>query len=353
MKIIWGVFALTLLTSCERNTAPPQPSTQLPTANSTTSTAGADQTAIQRKSVQLWDDTGRQLQQFTASCETLQTTVAQLLLTPDDSHLQAAQHQWRQTHGQLRQLAIPMALATHNPGLFTPLAQALSSIDQQPIAAGYLDSVTGYPHSGLINDISLDINHTHLRQQHGLTAANEASLGLHPLEFILFGETGQRRAADFVQATAGTATLLDPHNRRRDYLTVASTLLCDDSAALTRQWIDPQSPIAAPYFALTPAERLQLWQQMLSHELASLSSPQATQHCEFAANGCSVRWRQQGLNHFIIEAEDLLPILTKQQKTQWLSAAAALRTALSTEPSNDAAARQAVSALAQALNDRD
>ncbi|WP_339615631.1 imelysin family protein [uncultured Gilvimarinus sp.] len=354
------LIALTaFLCSCDRTTETSGAhSTALSPASDSPALAESklDSDAIASKSIELWDNTGARLQDFAEHCQRLESSVLQLLENPTESQLQNTQQQWRQLHGELRQLTMAMSLATRNPGLFTPLAQALGKIDRQPIAAGYLDSVEGYPNSGLINDISLEINHTTLRQQHGLTADNEASLGLHPLEFILFGETGQRSASDFARQTKSTpelASVNQPQNRRRDYLALSGKLLCDDSAQLARQWNDRQSAIAAPYFALTPPARLQLWHTLLAAEIDTLNHQRQIHHCNFAPKGCDIRWRYRGLQGVLNAKDALLPTLARQQRSRWDEGVAAFNVALSAEPRNDAATQDAIATLARALNDRD
>ena len=350
---------LASLCSCGRDTAvsdsrTPEPVTAIQSAHQPGNRA--DSEALETQSTRLWDATGSQLAQLSRNCRQFETSIGQLLETPTDETLLTAQQQWRQLHGELRTLAIATSLAATNPGLFSPLAQSLANIDQQPIAAGYLDSVAGYPNSGLVNDITLDINHSNVRQQHGLTADNEASLGLHPLEFILFAETGQRGAGDFVRQTTSTpelASLNRPQNRRRDYLALTTKLLCDDSEQLAEQWREPQSAIAAPYFALTPEARLQLWQSALQTELQALHKPRAAHHCDFAPKGCDIHWRYRGLFEFIERAEPAVPALPANQRAAWQSGVTKLQQALASEPRNDQLSQQAIAELNQAINGRD
>lgn len=343
--------ALTLLIGCQRgdNQTPPRPQSTTVNATQKTRPSGIEH------SLALWEHSGQQLQQLAQQCQQLKTTVDQLLQAPTAQTLQGAQQQWRQLHGRLRRLSLPLSLATHNPGLFTPLAQALSSIDTHPIAPGYVGAIKGYPHSGLINDISLSINHTAVRRQHGLTAPNEASLGLHPIEFVLFGEQGKRGAREFRQTRRSQTTLNpinQPHRRRGDYLRLSVTLLCDDLTTLAAQWRKPESSIAQPYFDLEPAARMQLWKLMLMLELDSLSQPKNLQHCDFAPGGCPVHWRLEGLLGFIDAGAIQALTLPEPQQKLWQTGVQQLRTALATPTDKTATSALALSQLADALSEQ-
>lgn len=353
MRVAAGLILLFCLSSCDRVAAPATPDGPARANLSKANLAELD-SAAESRSVRLWDHTGTELQGFSARCREFEASVAALLKTPTQPLLHDAQQQWHHLHGQLRQQAIATSLASYNPGLFAPLVQLLGNIDQQPIAPGYLDSVAGYPDSGLIYDISLKLNHTSVRQQHGLTADNEASLGLHPLEFLLFGESGQRRAQEFKRQSKAGSELSPanlPQNRRRDYLALSSKLLCDDSEQLARQWADHTSSLAAPYFALSASARLQLWHSLLAAELDNLSRQQPEHACDFSPNGCDTHGRYLGLQKFINALDDWPPALSEQQGARWQAGVAALDAALKATPGDELALQQAILALAEALND--
>lgn len=124
---------------------------------------------------------------------------------------------WQALHAASHLASPALGLATSNPNLFATLAADIQPVHQYPIAPGFLDSVQGYPASGLVHDISLPIRRDTLLQQHGLTDNSEATLGLHVLEFLLYGDTGERTAEDYRRAQSGSAQLKVselPQNRR-------------------------------------------------------------------------------------------------------------------------------------------
>ena len=107
-----------------------------------------------------------------------------------------------------------------------------NTIDAWPIQEGFLDSLQYYPTSGIINDLTLSIDRETLRNQHGITDAEEVSLGFHAMEFLLW----DRPVADFVEQTGLTEVQTSrglglhqlSNNRRRETLKLISTLLYED-----------------------------------------------------------------------------------------------------------------------------
>ena len=83
----------------------------------------------------------------------------------------------------------------------------LTLLDTWPIEGGYIDYLADYPYSGIVNDLALELTADNLLAQHGLSDVSSASLGFHPLEFLLWGENGQRSASDYLP-NANTVALL-------------------------------------------------------------------------------------------------------------------------------------------------
>jgi putative iron-regulated protein len=141
----------------------------------------------------------------------------------------------------------------------------LTQLDSWPIEGGYIDYVQGYPFSGIVNDLTLKIDEESIRSQHGFTDPTNASLGYHALEFMLWGNEGQRSAHDFfpqentapipgsdadpIAAEIDTSNLdqaeipeIKPqnHNRRRQYTQLLIELLQKDLHRIQRRW-EPSS----------------------------------------------------------------------------------------------------------------
>lgn len=144
-------------------------------------------------------------------------------------------------------------------------------LDSWPIEAGYIDYLPMYPLSGIINDMTLTITLPSMIAQHGFSDALFASLGYHPMEFILFGADGKRSARDFIpqensmevvdidtaktenpdEVTAEQLAELENaehdhdhespvgpqnHNRRRDYLRLLSAHIVQSLQKITDRW---------------------------------------------------------------------------------------------------------------------
>lgn len=113
---------------------------------------------------------------------------------------------------------------------------------------GYVDSIQGYPNSGIVHDTALTMSEATLRQQQGLTTAEDVSLGFDVIGFLVYGEqyfnpqVPERRLQELTYKVAWENGRQDlpvsehPQNRRRLYLQLATTLLKIDSARLLEVW---------------------------------------------------------------------------------------------------------------------
>jgi len=150
-------------------------------------------------------------------------------------------------------------------------AHIQEQLDSWPIEPGYIDYLPLYPLSGIVNDLTLEINYDDISAQHGFSDLRFASLGFHPLEFLLFAENGKRSAKDFIpqeNSVEVVAADLAPketteehsgeetneaseeahehehvqvngpqnHNRRRDYIRLLSGLIVKNLQKLTDRW---------------------------------------------------------------------------------------------------------------------
>lgn len=110
-------------------------------------------------------------------------------------------------------------------------------IDDAPMLPGYLDSVEGYPSSGVIHS-ELPIDITMMLQEYKFSDELYLTLGFHPYEFILKGDASSPVAAWRRFNEEGTEKHSLAAERRRTYLSLlANTLHKDISerAALWRQ----------------------------------------------------------------------------------------------------------------------
>lgn len=278
MKHLLLCASLLLIAACQPEPASPPVTTKAPQTLAPTTTAALD-------SRELWLDGTHCWATATTAAAELNRSIEELLQEPDHKRLSSARQRWHNSHAATAAcLPLTRFSASHSE-LFAPLKAAWSRIDNYPIAPGYVDAVEGYPHSGVVHDTTLIINHTNLQEQHGLTSDEEATLGLHVLEFLLWGEDGERSFNAFIRAEAqDTLRAVDqPQNRRRDLLKLVGLLLEDELQLVTEQWANPGSVLAAPYFRLPETGRTLLWRQALSTSL-NLSD----EHCDFSPTPCPI-----------------------------------------------------------------
>ena len=129
----------------------------------------------------------------------------QLLQQGEQPDLELLRDQWTKAHDAFIRL-----------NFFSLARIDTTRVDAWPIYEGFIDSLPGYPDSGIINDTTIELSRASLLQQHGITANSEASIGFHPLEFMLFARTD----AHYLEPIRG--------DRRKNYLRIATTLLEDE-----------------------------------------------------------------------------------------------------------------------------
>lgn len=180
----------------------------------------------------------------------LQATISELVASPSAELLGIAQEHWLAAHLSFQQNRIHFKFlsAIANEDQSAELAKLVYQIDQWPILAGYIDSVSGYPKGGIVHDVNIDLTPESLIQQHGLFDTSEATLGFHVLEFLLWGEPGigstNNRHEDFeplneltdIERESGMTVNQLGNNRRRHLLNLVSTILTEDfrSASVIR-----------------------------------------------------------------------------------------------------------------------
>ena len=203
------------------------------------------------------------LRQFASAC-------AQLRAQANPETLESARQAWRQAHQQLLLLSPLFSLGDTNPGLFLPLVTSRYLLDAWPIEPGYLDSFDIYLHSGLVNDIAIELTADNIRQQHGLTTDSDVILGMHAAAYLLWGEDGQRSYSEFadvplteIQRRNGLKQVDLPSNRRATLLILQTTLLEDDLSQLLYRLEQQASALSATYLSLAPGVQQELWRSAL------------------------------------------------------------------------------------------
>lgn len=274
-----------------------------------------------------WQKGSQWLTEAETLCAELHESIDQFLANPEAERLAAARAHWHQCHDQWHRMEPLLSLSDSNPGLFGQLEELTFNIEARPVMPGYLDSLEDYPYSGIVNDVTVDMTATSLREQHGLTDWSDVSLGLHALEFLLWGERGQRPPQDYQpQRTLSEAQRADdltvdmlPENRRRELLRLTSHLLQDDLNRLQQLWQDESNRLWLTYRQMHPSTRLQLlrssaWQLLndrLRTDIQALSGNE-TAHNHFADDNLRpVLSALEGLRELFLDSEPPL--------AQWLA----------------------------------
>lgn len=213
--------------------------------------------------------------------QTLDRVIASFLHHPNPLSLKECQETWVKTYHSYLKASHFYQVPRFEKPQFAEQNQTYRDIhlllDMWPVEGGYIDYLPGYPLSGIINDMTLKISESSLLEQHGFSEFSYASVGFHPMEFLLFGEDGKRSARDFipkensievvsidaddhegdgdneadVKASQPKPELSESHsddgdamatiqpqnhNRRREYLRILSALLVSNLQKLVDRW---------------------------------------------------------------------------------------------------------------------
>lgn len=357
LRCLMGMIVL-LAVGCERK-APEPELPDVPVVEPMESLTAVD--PLQQAATEaIWNTGLSLLEQVLNSQADLHRALQTLLAAPSDEALTEAQSAWRRSHENWHRLDPLLALADSSPGLFAGLQEAVFNIDAHPLLPGYLDAVAAYPYSGIVNDISLTINASTLRAQHGLTDPGDVAIGFHAMEFLLWGEHGQRQPRDFAliqettaeQRSAGLNIADLPNNRRRDMLLLLSHLLKDDIGSLLSHWRGPQGGLYRTYHQLHPAVRAQLWKNAALHYLGQARHLlEQALHPEVAAyDGAHSAFARHNLAPIAAGLNELHRLLSDEQSAlpwfsepefgeRWLAALAStinrMQTAAETPPTDE------------------
>jgi putative iron-regulated protein len=241
-----ALIALLVGSGCSEPEPPPPPPSPTPSVVATP--ADAEQLAQAER----FREAGSELLQAVANCtQTLDTKGTDFLTLLDDDSLQPLKTQWH-TCQQLYQAST--ALIAFSPEHQQQMQAARNNLGLPLTMPGFIDSVREYPYSGIVNDASLPLDETSLREQHGVTDESEVSLGLEVVAFLIWGEQyfdqalTPRPISDFEPVSSWDDSTTDlpieehPNNRRRRLLALCLHLLTTDSQALLAIWQSAELP---------------------------------------------------------------------------------------------------------------
>jgi len=253
----------------------------------------------------------------TQAAQDLDSRLQSFLYHPNPLSLEEVQRAWRSAYSDFLETLIFAELPISDPSDWhkqgIDYQHTLVLLDSWPIEGGYIDHVPGYPFSGIVNDLTLELTEESLLSQHGFSDPSYAALGYHPLEFMLWGANGKRSPQDFFPQE-NTAPVVTPteggipaatdngspvitdsgdneaadikpqvqnNNRRRQYVQLVSDQLQKHLHRLQRRWepsngyyaglVQRSRPLQVLTAAMNASQRL-LSDELLDRRLAGNSS---------------------------------------------------------------------------------
>ncbi len=180
----------------------------------------------------------------------LENQVAEFLESPQASSMNSVRSGWLSAHSSYELTTLHRYFAEQilSEEEVLALYQFYYQINHWPILPGYVDYVGTYSNSGIVNDITVNLDIPTLREQHGAFDLAEASLGFHVLEFLIWGENlkrqDERPASDYFVITELNASEIEggfeldqlSNNRRRQMLLLNTQALLSDFNSSREIW---------------------------------------------------------------------------------------------------------------------
>jgi putative iron-regulated protein len=167
-----------------------------------------------------------------SSTQTLQKAINTFTAAPSAQGLEDAKKAWlgaREFYGQteaFRFYSGPIDSDTGPEG----------RLNAWPLDESYIDSVSGKPKAGIVNNPKVKITKANLAKLNERGGEENIAAGWHAIEFLLWGQDqsdtgpGQRAFEDYVDGKTANA------DRRRAFLSTATELLIDDLGTLVKAW---------------------------------------------------------------------------------------------------------------------
>ena len=220
--------------------------------------------------------------------EKFQSSIATLTDQTNIENLNLSKQAWLNAHSAYELTTLHRYYATQLMGEQDSLAlmQLQYQINHWPIVPGYIDYVDGYPDSGIVHDINVNLDADSLREQHGSFDVSEVTLGFHAIEFLLWGydaDSVARPATDFDAVLELTPKEIESgytleqlsNNRRRLFLTVVADTLVNDFLALQSLWLAEEPSISQRIESISGTELIVIladsMSAMLTQELLQRS----------------------------------------------------------------------------------
>jgi hypothetical protein len=258
-RYLLSVLVVLLNVGCERS---PEPLETKPTI-SAVPTLGISPAAAEDIAHRFWQVGAQTLAATQGQAEQLHQAIDALLAQPSTKTLAAAKDQWDATFFQYQQALPFLLIDDEDSAAFSSLNDWRFTLAAWPLQPGYLDSYGEYIQSGIVNDITVAITVEILRKQHGLTDAEEVTLGLHAMEFLLWNASAKNTFERFREQTQVPLALEQsglkreelPNNRRRELLKLQAQLFADDMKTIVGLWQE-NAALALAFSQLDTAHKL-------------------------------------------------------------------------------------------------
>ena len=169
-----------------------------------------------------------------SSAKAMQKAIAAFTKAPSALGLEEAKRAWlaaREVYGQteaFRFYSGPIDSDTGPEG----------RLNSWPLDESYIDSVSGKPNAGIVNNPKVKITKANLAKLNERGGEENIAAGWHAIEFLLWGQDqsatgpGNRSFEDYVDGNTAAANA----DRRRAFLNTATELLVDDLGTLVKAW---------------------------------------------------------------------------------------------------------------------
>ena len=250
-KLINTLFILTLLCACSEDTSTPdeRPTPPVLDSESIIEIGSSTEESIRSLLLNYFTQIDGDYSAVNEALDNLSDAIDLLINEPTADNLESAQLSWIDAVNNYERTVLHRYLADVILSEVDALQffQLQYQISHWPILPGYVDYMVDYPDTGIVNDMTVALDSITLRQQHGAFDVNEAVIGFHVLEFLLWGEntsTGSRSLEDFQEQLELTAQQRDdelevaqlPNNRRRLLLTTLVEIIREDFMQLVTTW---------------------------------------------------------------------------------------------------------------------
>ncbi len=251
-RFIACVVSLLVLASCSPDpqstpptTTSPSTSAGVPTPHSSpTHTSSALSTAFLRYAE-------HRMAKVCSATESLEKQVHAFLDAPEVTRLDAAKRAWLETRDALIEAHLLRHFTLYDPAFVVSFPSIhntdnqdsrniWSLVDAFPLNGGYLDRVNGYAYSGIVYS-ETPLSEAFLLSEYQFSDDTYLTLGVTAIEFMLWGENGQRGVTDYIAPPPTEGPENTEHlsaQRRQALLKMQSTLLSQHAATLCHSWND-------------------------------------------------------------------------------------------------------------------